>query len=252
MLLPHVSERVRHARTRDLSIYRAHAQSIRNIGWTVRLDRRRDIVPPLPPATFFFWPLFYFSSRPRAVWFSAISDKPEWANCACGIACFQSRTRDVPGGEGSTHSKRSARNVLSAMLRHVILSIWRFYRAGVNPWKCGSFAKLRGRHTNRREMFRRKETYEQIKLPFVKLIVQLGVLNFNELCRNVKRSFTPDKGIFEVTIAYICTRFPLSINTDDFLIHNWRNFDICCWKVHKSFTNISYLKTVHLSMQRYE
>lgn len=110
----------------------SHTRAIdTNIGWTVRLDRRRDIAPPLklPSAVFFFLFLFYFSSR--AVWFSGISDEPKWANCACDIACFQSRTGSaLARTEESTHLERSARNALSAMLRRVILPIWPFLSRG--------------------------------------------------------------------------------------------------------------------------
>lgn len=96
-LLPRVGERVRHARTATYQFI-AHAQSIHILDEPVRLDRRRDIAPPLklPSVIFFFLFLLYFPSRPRAVWFSGISDEPEWANCACDIACFQSRAGDVP------------------------------------------------------------------------------------------------------------------------------------------------------------
>jgi len=76
----------------------------------------------------FFFVLFPVS---RAVWFSGISDESERANCACNIACFQSRAGGVPvGTEESTHSKRCTRNAISARLCRVILPIWPFLSRG--------------------------------------------------------------------------------------------------------------------------
>lgn len=139
-------------------------------------------------------------------------------------------------------------------------------------------------------MFRRKETYERIKLPFVKLIVQLDVLNFNARCRSIKRFFAMrnrfcsserelsyandqckwssiignfskrhfrimnSKGMYRIYI-WSCdeTLMPVyvhAISSFDkrrrfsYALRSARNLKVFRWKAHKSFTNISYLKTI--------
>lgn len=98
-----------------------------NIGWTVRLDRRYDIVPPVKPPSAVFFFCFCFISRLVRV----PSGFPEFPTSPNGpIARAISRVfkaGDVPAGtEEPTHSERSARNALSAVPRRVILSIWPF------------------------------------------------------------------------------------------------------------------------------
>lgn len=179
VLLPYVSERVRATRAHSRLINLSRTRAIdTNIGWAVRLDRRRDIVPSLKlPAVYTFFSRFCFISRPRVVWFSGISDEPEWANCACDIACSQSRRRS-----GGTDAFRNPHAMLFRLCpRRVIL-----YLAFLSHGRKSLGVQLVCETTNRREMFRRKETYDRIK--FVKLIVQLDVLSFKARCRNVTRS----------------------------------------------------------------
>lgn len=110
-----------------------------------------------------FRPLFFFFYLPplshTLSGFSEFPASPSETICACDIACFRSRRDGRINAFGTLRTQCSfglhSAAVIFPLSGH-------FYRTGVNPRERGSFAKLRGRCTNRRETSRKKEACGRI------------------------------------------------------------------------------------------